>query len=272
MGSSAPLWSFTTHFPSDFFADTPFLAVPQSRLGNLHPISVSRVPRGRLLGGSSNAAPSAGKPSKLAALAASRKKAAEEKRKAEAAGSSKQGTANDNSIGTESRLGKRQKTGPPEVAANVEGTTSAVEGLSLEEAIPSASKTDTVDHAVPVESVAQAPAIAKRSYPRKEQRLPETTNAVPQPVVQPVVEEEPEIDSQEYPKEDLQAAPSSFANSLFSAPGTRREAKAMPNPAPLFPLHDYTGLSNHDPFSGPSPDDIVRNAQQGKGPPQKPRR
>lgn len=49
----------------DFFHDIPWLHVPAERLGNL--VANPHIPHGRLLGGSS-------KPSKLAALAASRRK------------------------------------------------------------------------------------------------------------------------------------------------------------------------------------------------------
>lgn len=272
MEHSAPLWAYASHVPSNFFVDTPFLAVPRHRLGNLHPGSVSQIPKGGLLGGSSDATPSTGKPSKLAALAASRKKTAEEKRKARAGETEKPDAVGNTSVRAEHCLGKRQKTGSQDIPENVEITRSAVEGLSLKEANPSTERIDAGNHATAVQSAGRAPGLAKRSYPRKEQRPAETTSTLTPPATQSVVEEPPEPGTSPQPEDDLQAAPSSFASSLFSAPSTKVGRKTVPKSTSLSPTFDYIQSSNHDPFSGPSPDDIVKNAQQGKGPQQKPKR
>lgn len=256
---SVPLWQCAQPFSSaDFFADTPFLGVPQHRIGIIH--EISKFPRGGLLGGSGTADSATKKPSKLAALAASRKKAAEEKRKAEAAS-----TANnevDNSLRMLDRLGKRQKT-DDERTEEVRTQVQSLHVASTENAASNHLISNEID------SGHTSSPTRKRVYPKREDKPQVDTTESPANVVDVDMVSDTPIHETEVEKEDLRAMPSSFASSLFpnSLPNTTAfdhqydSAQILSLPYSIPPDQ----IANHSPFSKPSPDDVVQMAQKGKG-------
>ena len=238
-----------------FFADTPFLAVPPNRLGNIIRAMERPHPRGGLLGGSST-----GKPSKLAALAASRKKAAEEKKKATStsAPAFPSGTVTDEEAkGAERissvalleklRIGKARK-GSEEQAENPAETRKTIVSEQRK----------------------------KRNYPTREMPPEDESPLEPAPVTEGHIAETPEQPREN--AEELIAQPSSFAETLFAPPISSRsenhESAEMADtslrlftlPYPTSTEKDTTtrkskSTANVDPFSGPSPDDVVLQAQ-----------
>jgi len=213
---------------ADFFADTPWLEIHPERLGN---ISVEPVfPRGGLLGGSFSGA----KPqSKLAALAAARKKAAEDKKRAAENGQDAHDVMPDeetNSTIVMDRLSALKKnTSSP----SVQPATSAMKNLSL------------------------------RTYPKR-QKLEEPE---PEPVVpEPVPVESLELEKPKGPTaEELTAPPSVFARTMLgssSNPLSKPRPASTTGSASLFTMpYPHDPKQTNDPFAGPSPDDVVIKAQ-----------
>jgi len=194
-----------------------------------------------LLGGSSKP------PSKLAALVAARKKAAEE---------------------------KKQKVAEPAdqdvVMGDTEGASSSAmfDRLSAlrkhdPSAPPGASKKDAV-FALPV-----------RTYPGRPSK-PAWPEPIPQTLSPAPVEESVELARPQGPTaEELTATPSTFAQTMLGGPTPNPFSKSSSSrntseTSSLFTLpypEDSDGRRTKDPFSGPSPDDVVLKAQQqAKGP------
>lgn len=212
---------------TDFFADTPWLNVPAHRLGKL--AEVHTAPRGYLLGGSS-------KPSKLAALAAARKKKQEEAKASAPASSADAGEpAQDKAIALLDRL-KTKTEAPPRDPSS--GPSVLAEKTNVEEE----------------EAKAQE---KPRSYPIRRKKSPSPVRE------EPVVEPEPQPEPEEQPAakrvklEDVLGTPSTFATSMFGPrPGGQLDHSMFP-----LPYTSYPEYANAKPFAGPSPDDVVLNAQ-----------
>jgi len=209
----------------DFFRDTPWGNVPSHRLAQIEMIPL--FPRYGLLGGSA-------KPSKLAALAAARKRKEEERQTAA------QGSPSDRSIALLNRLGTHKE--------NLGSSTS----ISLPSNRPPTEKFKTTT---------RLPTRLKRSSSPVDGSQPEIP--FPKPEQRNL---EPE------PREDLRAAPSMFAQTMFgqrtttggaslqtvstSSPNSRQEGSMFTLPY----VNDPDFIKRY-PFSGPSPDDVVLHAQ-----------
>lgn len=244
--------------------------VPSHRLGILRAPERPRLPRYGLLGGASNASPATGKPSKLAALAASRKKAAEEKRKAEAEAQNDQEIHSGGSNGTLNRLEKRQKLKLEVDEDKVDEARKGVKSLSIASAPGDHARAD--GRLLDSDTMDEKASTTKRAYPRRYQQPPEQ-EAVPlqeQHEASSVSVQSPLVSEFE---ESLQAAPSSLADSLFQSTQQGDASLDVPSARGFdmhFPVPDDL-QQNYSPFSGPSPDDVVIRAQQGKGPQPKPK-
>jgi elongation factor 1 alpha-like protein len=212
----------------DFFWDVPWAAVPKERLTNI--ILVSTRPKGRLLGG-------APKSSKLAALAAARKKRPEEKR---ATIPSDEGA--DRAVSLLGRLGAKKENVTP--------------GSPPQAAPPTS-----------------PPPIAKPVFPlRPKSNEVETASKEQEP--SPTKEEEPALPKVPItPAQVPRASPSTFAQAIFGHEQRQQEGVAileaqLPSPSPqnrdsmfTLPYASNPEYSTRNPFAGPSPDDVVLGAQ-----------
>ncbi|MCJ1387626.1 Hsp70 suppressor, GTPase facilitates ribosomal subunit dissociation [Xylographa bjoerkii] len=211
----------------DFFKDCPWLNIPLERQGLI--LIEPLFPRGGLFGGSAEAVP---KVSKLAALAAARKKKENEKL------SEKDPTAVSNSIALLDRL--RIGDQP-----NAEGkrTTEAANDRSGK----------TARHNLFHTASTNPPAMREaRKYPAKKPKAP------PEQATPPPNEEarSPSEDTPE-PPPALLASPSTFARTMFGSAST--STSVMSSKVSFSP---YTlNIAESNPFAGPSPDDVVASAQ-----------
>lgn len=221
-GSSArdkslfPIPAFVDTFPvSTFFWDTPWGNVPPHRLGKItvEPL----LPRGRLLGGSS-------KPSKLAALAAARKRKQGEAKNV--ASSLPQGpdtkTEADTAVSLLDRLSVKAKdtTGPPSIRNEAEKK-------------PSHSRYP-----------------ARKRSPSLTLEIPKTEELPPPKPAAPAIE---------FP--DLRAPPSIFASVLCGTSAHQPENQISDFTSFPLPYTNLPGFRDAKPFANPSPDDIVLSAQ-----------
>ncbi|KAI9726732.1 MAG: Hsp70 suppressor, GTPase facilitates ribosomal subunit dissociation [Chrysothrix sp. TS-e1954] len=227
LASDSPLQS--QHAPHNFFWDTPWLRVAPERLSNM---SLERQPvRVGLLGGSAQVG--SGKPSKLAALAATRRKAAEEKKKSQAT----EPTANkrDDMNASVQQLDKLDLQSKPSTRANGEAHSDGC-GMSTHES--------------------QQPS-EPRTYRRKNREEPkdQVMEEAPEPE-RPAKKHKPEP---EITFED-DSQPSRLAWSIFG--DLSLPWPARPPDKPLFTLcNPSRPAGTKDPFSGPSPDAVVLSAQ-----------
>lgn len=217
------------HSSSDFFADTPWLNVPAHRLGNIS--EANPTPRGYLLGGSS-------KPSKLAALAAARKKKQEEAR-ANTSSSQGEDQAPDKAVAILDRLKAKSEATPKETSS---GSSVLSENTNVKEKVQKQSQ--------------------PRAYPIRNKNSPSLVCEEPvNKPEEPEPEHEPESEQQakRIKLEDVKGNPSTFASTIFGSGGQLR------NGAPLFafplPYTSFPEYAKAKPFAGPSPDDVVLNAQ-----------
>ena len=202
-----------------FFADSPWLKVPLERqaLISIEP----RYPRGGLLGGSSKEAP---KTSKLAALAAARKKKALET-------SSSEDKPPSTSVALLDKLGKtkNQETRSSEVPSEQAGTGSR-----------------------PTTSF-----LRQRKHPSKQgvqlREEPRVEKGPSAPIIPP-----------ELPAEESVGAianPSSFAATMLGSHRIDTLSSLSTTSYNPFQLNCDLNEANFNPFAGPSPDDIVAKAQ-----------
>lgn len=236
------VWNFPTRSRSyssrfsaaEFFKDAPWLNVPKDRCGEI--LIEPLYPPGRLLGGSPL---QSGKVSKLAALAAARKKKDQEKNPDATSQTSTKSVALLDTLSGESR--KRL----------------------FEEAVHPDSKMSISENG----SIAQLPESQNQSYPTQIKKSPSM----------PFQEEKATPNLQFLPTPDTGpfglkparvtriAAPSMFARAMFgmSNPVQEHPSKRMKMTftLPQVPV----SYAENNPFAEPSPDDIVRNAQNSKG-------
>jgi elongation factor 1 alpha-like protein len=232
-----PLGSCSGFSASEFFQDSPWLSIPPHRRGEI--VIEPLYPRGGLLGGSSSSTgaatpnPKGGKMSKLAALAAARKK-----EHGKASGDSESaGQPQSSAINLLSKLGQK-----PKDTSKTETQQTQLEG-------DGARKTNNRKY----------PTRRRKSLERKEPELepsPECTS--------PKAPEKPK----ELKPEDVQAKPSFFAMAILGRALERpKEMGSRIDDTFKLPYITEEGFTNLDIFKGPSPDDVVIAAQKktGKG-------
>lgn len=236
----APCLHSTAHFSvADFFRDCPWLNVPPHRKADI--LVEPLCPRLGLLGG---APESGGKVSKLAALAAARKKKEGEKNAATPVAVP---PSNPQLEKTEVPLPELRGT-----PLSIRDRLAANNAKSPKPAEENASLQRLSKPGLPTSSLARKPS------PDKSQPA---APSMPPPVPGTEVPSEKELDDQK-PKIDIRASPSTFASTIV---GTT----AIPTPEPSH-LHSNSvdllriyGQNHAEPFdfADPSPDDVVLNAQ-----------
>ena len=217
----------------DFFADAPWLQIPSERQGEI--LIEPLYPRRGLYGGSPGAGEA--KISKLAALAAARRKKENEKN------ISPESEGSNASVAILETLDRRTRSRD---VSNLKGPASS--GL---EGTPSVAATS-----VPIRR--------SRKYPSKRQDLsPSATPGNDTPKEPPPLGSETDDSAQEAdPRSTPTAAPSVFAKTMFGG-------AQDPLPSTLESLWSRTfsfpgrsgAKAKSDPFAGPSPDDVVAKAQ-----------
>ena len=211
----------------DFFKDSPWLNVPKDRCGEI--LIEPLYPRGGLLGGTPN---QDGAPrSKLAALAAARKN--KENRKLEDSKNTTSSVALLNKLGAKPRE-SRADTLPSSSSPSPQSVSSGQSTKSQTKRYPPRSQNENGSPPKPSAEVASQALVA----------LP-SAELEAKPGVTPV------------------AMPSRFARTIFGSPANSHE--------PIFQAVDSYVLQCSEPhtefdFAGPSPDDVVRKAQNTKGP------
>jgi len=220
-----------SHLPAaEFFKDIPWLSVPVERRGNI--LVEPLYPRGRLLGGSANVA---GKPSKLAALAAARKKVQRDEK-------SLGGTPQSN-----------LKSGAKEQSSSIV----LLDKLSLRNEREPSDNDESKPHA------SEERAVNMRLSTYQNQSRSNPTRAKKDFIGAVLEEATVSLGSIKTPEPDkpqlcdVRASPSTFAQTMFSFPSacvTEGRPFSLPRPSDL-------DLTNINPFAGPSPDDVVTKAQ-----------
>ena len=222
----------------EFFLDCPWLNIPFQRQGEI--LVEPRHPPGGLLGGSSTQG--APKVSKLAALAATRKRKENEK------------TSGDGSKSVTTSVALLDKL-------QINGNSNLATKLTLEEPKDSSRKKTNV----------QAPSATSQALSKEVRKYPKRSAQVvfPSPTSYPPSEETADI--LEGPEEQIpaiSATPSAFARTIFgSFLSTSFPIATQKPPVPLdshfSPVYaSGIALTDLDPFAGPSPDDIVASAQK----------
>jgi elongation factor 1 alpha-like protein len=222
------------HFSAaDFFRDCPWLNVPSHRKADI--MIEPLYPRLGLLGGAPEAA---GKPSKLAQLAAARKKKEAEAAAASAAPSAPQSENKDTSVSEpraaplslSERLAKAKAAKASEPSTGLAGLRRSGNPISSAPPLP-----------------AKRPSVSESE---KAALASQTEISSPKPEPQPAVSA-------------IRAAPSIFASIIVGNP----EGPTMAEPS-HFDSNDVDllkiyGQDHAEPFdfAGPSPDDVVLNAQ-----------
>lgn len=221
---------------TDYFRDSPWLNVPMERRAEI--IIEPLYPRGRLLGGSP--AESSQKVSKLAALAAARKK----KQNVEA------------TITTS----KLQSSTPVTLLDKLSGIRKPNESA--------AKRSMEVNHnSKPSTSSGEQPprGIQERKYPIRKRKSPS-----PPPINHTPIEEDTDpMDVEPHSLAPIVGSPSSFARTMLGPSLSSPESAGKDLVSfeiffsPVYASELNPAESN--PFAGPSPDDIVANAQNSKG-------
>lgn len=251
--------SSTTHAhfsAAEFFRDSPWLNVPAHRKADIlmEPLYL----RMGLLGGAQDAA--GGKVSKLAALAAKRKQKEGEKEKASSGSSTPATTATtpsgDSGPGTPSNEPTR---GAP---------------LSLRERLAAGSKPQK-----PSEGLSSLRSLGKGSpapSSLEKKPSPDTTKSTPAPEPESITKTEPSAvhkeppvqealiqAAKEKPKSNIRAQPSGFASTIVGdsiRPQMTEPSHLHSNTVDLMRIYGQNDAEPFD-FAGPSPDDVVTNAQ-----------
>lgn len=234
-GYPIPACPPAAHFSAaEFFRDSPWLNIPSHRKADI--LVEPLYPRLGLLGGASEGS---GKVSKLAALAAARKK--KEGERASPAPTS-----------------PAAKEGPAEAPAEARGNP-----LSLRERLSVANGKPK-----PSERVQSPRSVGKGTRSRQPilQKQPTLEINKPRGKPEPQVEQPAkEVISQliEQPKANIRAPPSTFAAIIVgdaTRPQMTEPSRLHSNATDLLKIYGQDLTETFD-FSGPSPDDVVTNAQ-----------
>ncbi|KAI9873272.1 MAG: Hsp70 suppressor, GTPase facilitates ribosomal subunit dissociation [Pleopsidium flavum] len=212
---------------AEFFQDSPWLNLPIQRRGEI--LIEPLYPRIRLLGGASTTAD--GKVSKLAALAAARKK--KETDKAGDVASKQQSS----SVALLDKLSSRGKTEAKEDirSSTVAGSANEYIGAGVENDIRRR---------------------VTRKYPARRGKSPSPSREIPREVSEPA-----ESKLQQMPSPSiLQATPSMFAKTMLGGQATGPVPGSL-NTVFKLPYFTDPNFTESGAFTGPSPDDIVSNAQ-----------
>ena len=223
---------FCATSPEDFFKDSPWFNVPKDRLGEI--LIEPLHPRGGLLGGMSK---QDGQPkSKLAALAAARKK--KENQKPE------ESETITNSIALLDRLGGKS-TGSMKTKAS----------------IPSVPSLDD-------RTAESATNVRRSKYPGRKASNRSTSPAKPPPKTTSVMgSPAPSMAVEEETRSAPVATPSDFAQAMFGSSWKATESDLHCSLSHVLqPFPNRTEST----FVGPSPDDTILEAQHSKGKSQKP--
>lgn len=216
---------------ADFFSDSPWLNIPEDRRGEI--LIEPLYPRGGLLGGSSK--PDGAPKSKLAALAAARKKKENQK--------SEDGKNATTSVALLDKLSSK----PRQVRLDNPTDLSKAKSLS----------------AITEQNVKEQP----RRYPRRQSKgleSPQDDHQAKEASIKssslasPGMEEKPEITPT--------AGPSVFARTIFGASAVSQKHDIQTSSR--YVLGPETDAKFD--FAGPSPDDVVTKAQNTKKPSQRP--
>lgn len=235
--------SQTAHFSAaEFFRDSPWLNVPPHRKADI--LMEPMYPRMGLLGGAQEGG---GKVSKLAALAAARKKKEGEKTPSGASTPATTATtpSGDSAPGTPSTESAK---GAP---------------LSLRERLAGNGKPQRSSEGVStLRSLGKGSPLEKKPSPDLSKPAPTPT---PAPETERVVKEEPSIHAvqAEQPKPNIRAQPSSFASTIVGdsiRPRMTGPSHLHSNTVDLMRIYGQEHAEPFD-FAGPSPDDVVTNAQ-----------
>jgi elongation factor 1 alpha-like protein len=209
---------------AEFFKDSPWLNIPMERRSEI--LVEPLHPRGGLLGGSSQGT---GKPSKLAALAAARKKKENDKASTDSKGAS-------NSLALLDKLGTKPKASETKA--------------STETSYESSVLADQTKHQESAPKPRKYPVRQKMQEVQKPASKPEEINTIS--TVTPVAEPTPEP--------PVLTSPSHFAQAMIGGSSSKAPSSSDSEPH----LTRYTVFPENNaenPFAGPSPDDIVSKAQ-----------
>jgi len=213
---------------ADFFRDTPWFNIPTERLGNI--LIEPLYPRIGLLGGS-------GKPSKLAALAAARRKAAQE-----------------------------DKFGGPATASHL----ATQNAKAIDETVPGPATLSVERLDGPVVTIQNSPAILHNQHtsdpsnefirvkqPRRESDQKSDNDADDNiEALTPATERlQPYEEHTGHAK--IQAPPSAFARTMLGSDADR----VTEDNTHSFRYFSLPNSTDKNPFTGPSPDDVVLKAQ-----------
>jgi elongation factor 1 alpha-like protein len=215
-----------------YFKDAPWLNIPENLRGEI--LIEPLYPPGRLLGGAS----SQGKVSKLAALAATRKKRGSETAKAK----SQSSTA---SVALLDKLSASTSS----FALNDQAQSSC-EALRSERTGDDRSLT-TQDQIYPTRNHKRQNSDLQPEIQQQEknsrQLLAAQSRPQPLSIIAPI------------------APPSKFAKTLFGDSGFWQRTPLVASFQPYYRLPQAPKLTNFNEFAGPSPDDVVLKAQNSKG-------
>ena len=221
---------------AEFFKDSPWLDIPKDRRGEI--LVEPLYPRGRLLGG---APLQGGKVSKLAALAAARKKKEQEKNQLDPS------QTLTTSVALLDKLGREANSQRP-----------------CEDVVQSEHKSPVSDNRS-VEAVLRARDLEYPSRKRKSSRLLSQSEQDTQGS-KPLVPSSSSLFGQKPPIAAPIAAPSMFAIAMFGMSNAGEEPSSKRPKKRIFTLpQGPVSYAEINPFAGPSPDDIVKAAQNSKG-------
>lgn len=222
------------HFSAaEFFRDSHWLNVPAHRRADI--LVEPLYPRLGLLGGASEGG--TGKVSKLAALAAARKKKEGEKDKG-------------SPVGT-----------PP--AGVTPGTNGSVEPPTEARASPLSLRERLSGNGRPKQESPRLRPLGKASPIPQKQPVPELNKQKDRVEAQLRPPAKEEVVKPEEPKVDIRAPPSTFATIIVgdaTRPQMTEPSRLHSNSADLLKLYGEDLTEPFD-FAGPSPDDVVANAQ-----------
>lgn len=193
-------------------------------------------PKGKLLGGAADEP--TGKPSKLATLAASRRKAREDKKTLAQDSRGPQGKEESSSAALLDKLSIR-----PRPQAD---TSSPIRTMNRQPDIANTSNNNFEEHTL-------------RTYKRQKRQDPATeAQSLPEPVNQGEKDAAPHL---EPPQRDLRTITSPFAAALLNPVKSSYADRKTGNSVYSLSYPSSHHKANTNPFSGPSPDDVVSKAQ-----------